>query len=334
MQLTAVNKNVSGIIYMLVAMLALSTMDAVAKFLVKGTFDPIQILAVRSWLILFVMLVYYVSRRRLHQLKTKRPVAHILRGALGFLAPYCFFKSLQTLPLGDATVIFFSSTFMITALSWPLLKEKVGFYRWCAVVLGFGGVLVAMDPSGEGAIVSYAYCLFGSFSYALLFLSGRWLSRTESVVSLVFSFNLCMAIVASSLAPLVWVPINAADYLPLLVFSALALIGHYCVTSSFSKADVAVIAPLEYTALIWAIFWGYFIWGDVPGWRVWSGGAIIIACALFVIYRESIAKPKQLKKKAHHEDAEIDIQSFDDEAAAAESTKALPTSSRTKAVDM
>jgi drug/metabolite transporter (DMT)-like permease len=281
------SENLSGIFFMLLAMFSLATMDALAKYLVKDSYDPIQILAMRSWLILFVMLVYYISRNKMHKLRPTKPFAQLARGLFGFIAPYCFFKSLQSLPLADATVIFFSSIFMITVLSGPLLKEKVGIYRWSAVIIGFIGVVIAMDPKGEGDLMSYAYCLMGSFSYSILFISGRWLARTESVDSLVFYFNLCMVIIASSLAPTVWVAVPSEDYLPIVLFSALALLGHFCITNAFSQSNVAVIAPLEYTALIWAVLWGYVIWAEVPGVRVMIGGAIIISCALFVVYRET-----------------------------------------------
>jgi len=281
------NKNLQGILYMLFAMFALATMDALAKYLVKDRYDPTQILAIRGWMIMVVMLLFYASRRKLAKLKPTKPLSQLARGVFGFLAPYCFFKSLQVLPLADATVIFFSSTFMITALSVPLLKEKVGAYRWSAVIVGFIGVLIAMDPQGEGELISLAYCLAGSFSYAILFISGRWLSRTESIDSLVFGFNFCMTLAATALAPSIWVSVAVDDWWAIIVFSMLALLGHFCITHAFSKSDASVIAPLEYTALIWAVLWGYLIWADIPNQQVIIGAVIIIGCALLVIFRES-----------------------------------------------
>jgi len=285
--------NTTGIYYMLVAIFCLGTMDAFAKLLVKERFEPEQILALRSWLILAALLVFYTLRRRLGQLSTQRPLAQIGRGVLGFFAPYCFFKSLQTLPLADATVIFFSSTFMITLLSSLALGEQVGPKRWAAVVLGFIGVLVAIEPTGEGDWISYGYCLLGSLSYAVLFIAGRWLSKTETVISLVFFFNLSLAVFATGLASSQWIPLQTSDYAPLLLFTLLAMVGHICITQAFSRADAALIAPLEYTALIWAVLWGYVIWGDVPSTRVWLGSGIIIGCALFVLYRQQLKPAKR-----------------------------------------
>jgi len=205
----------------------------------------------------------------------------------GFFAPYCFFTSLKTLPLADTSVVFFSGTFMITALSWPLLKEKVGVHRWAAVIIGFIGVIIAMKPQGDGQLIGYIYCLAGSFAYAILFISGRWLSKTESVVSLVFMFNFGLAIVSTLSVPLVWVPMSGELIMIVFLFSVLALSGHLCLTAAFSKAPVGVIAPFEYTALIWTVILGYFIWQDIPALNVVIGAVIIISCGLYVIYRES-----------------------------------------------
>lgn len=276
-----------GISYMVAGIFLLSVMDAVAKWLVKDTLDPIQLITVRSWFVISVLFGYYSLKNRRIDITPKRPLAQGLRGLIGFLAPYCFFKSLQTLPLADATVIFFSGTFMITALSWPLLKEKVGVHRWSAVIVGFMGVMIAMDPQGTGRSVGYIYCLIGSLTYALLFISGRLLSKTESVISLVFSFNLGLAVICTLLVPFVWVPMTANLLLIVFLFSMLALSGHVCLTTAFSKAPVGVVAPFEYTGLIWTVLLGYFIWGEVPAYNVFAGAIVIVICGIYVIYREA-----------------------------------------------
>lgn len=176
---------------------------------------------------------------------------------------------------------------MITVLSWLWLKEPLGIHRLTAVIIGFIGVVIAMRPSGEGQLLGYAYCLVGSLSYALLFISGRWLSKTESVASLVFSFNLGLAIVCTSLVVFVWVTPSLQTLGLVLIFSFLALFGHFFITLSFSKAQVGVIAPFEYTGLFWSVLLGYVLWGDIPDNNVYLGAVIIIMCSLYVIYREA-----------------------------------------------
>lgn len=286
--------HLQGIFYMVAGIFLLSCMDAMAKWLVKETLDPVQLIAVRSWFVILVLFVYYSLKNKRSEIVPNRPVAQGVRGLFGFFAPYFFFKSLQTLPLADATVIFFSGIFMITALSRPLLRESVGLQRWCAVVVGFIGVVIAMDPQGTGQSIGYVYCLIGSLTYALLFISGRWLSRTETVISLVFSFNLGMAVTSSLLVPLIWVPMSAQLLVTVFLFSMLALAGHVCLTTAFSKAPVGVVAPFEYTGIIWTVMLGYIIWKDIPAGNVIIGAIIIVFCGLYVIYRESKYKSQHV----------------------------------------
>lgn len=279
--------HIQGIVYMVAGIFLLSVMDAVAKWLVKETLDPIQLITVRSWFVITVLFGYYSLTNKRTEITPNRPIAQGIRGLLGFLAPYCFFKSLQTLQLADATVIFFSGIFMITALSWPLLKEKVGVHRWSAVIVGFLGVIIAMNPEGGGQTIGYIYCLIGSLTYALLFITGRLLSKTESVISLVFSFNLGLAITCTLLVPLVWVPMSVNLLVIVFLFSMLALSGHICITTAFSKAPVGVVAPFEYTGIIWTVLLGYLVWSEIPAINVVVGAMIIVCCGLYVIYRES-----------------------------------------------
>ncbi len=282
------NKNIQGIAYMILGIFFLTVMDAIAKLLMQEELDPIQLITIRSWILITLMFGYYSFTKQRHKIRPNKPVVQIVRGMFGFLAPYCFFVSLKVLPLADATVIFFSGTLMVTALSWPLLREPIGVHRWSAVILGFGGVIIAINPGGQGQAIGYIYCLIGSLSYALLFISGRWLSKSESVASLVFSFSLGMAIVCTALVGFVWVPISSASLAAIFLFSILALSGHACLTTAFSKAPVGVISPFEYSALIWSVVLGYLIWDDIPSGNVFVGAAIIVLCGLYVVYRETM----------------------------------------------
>lgn len=273
---------------MLTAMMLFPLMDAVAKWLVIANLSSIQIIAVRSWMMIPIILISLVLRGKIGQLKTRRPYAHIGRGLLGFLAPFTFFTALKHLPLADATVVFFSSTFILTAFSGLLLKEQVGIHRWSAVVVGFIGVVIAMNPQGNGELPAYFLVLCSSFMYSFLFLSGRHLSASDSVISMVFSLNLMMGLVGSVLLPWVWVPMDWTTIAILLLMTVIALTAHILLTEAFSRAQVSALAPFEYTSLIWAAMIGYLVWGDFPSLQMWTGAAIIIGSGLYVIHRESM----------------------------------------------
>ncbi|MDH3759402.1 MAG: DMT family transporter [Gammaproteobacteria bacterium] len=280
--------NLLGIVLMMLAMLLFEVMDAVAKWLLIADMSAIQVIAIRSWMILAMVPLILVVRGELAELRIERPVQHLLRGMLGFLAPFCFFTSLKILPLADATVVFFSAAFFLTAASALVLKEQVGIHRWGAVVVGFSGVVIAMDPQGGAAVGSYLLALCGAVVYAFIFIWGKQLSKRDSVISLVLSLHLGMGVSACLLLPWVWVPVSAEMLGMLLLMAVIALIAHFIFTLAFARADVSVLAPFEYTALIWATIIGYVIWLDFPSPRVWSGAVIIIGCGLYVIHRESL----------------------------------------------
>ena len=282
--------NFTGIVLMIVAMMLFPLMDAVAKWLVINNISSIQIIAVRSWMMIPVILLTLSLRGDIKRLKTEQPVVHVVRGLFGFLAPFAFFTALKQLPLADATVVFFSSVFILTALSALLLKEHVGIHRWSAVVLGFVGVVIAMNPQGDGELSAYLLVLGSSTMYSFLFISGKYLSKKDSAISLVFSLILMMGMVSSALLPWVWVPMPWTIIGMIALMTTIAFGAHIAFASAFSRAPVSLLAPFEYTALIWAALFGYLVWADIPSLRMWAGAAIIIACGLYVIHRESLHK--------------------------------------------
>ena len=279
-----------GIGLLMLSTLLFVVMDAMVKYLVGDGLSPVQLLAVRSWMITLMIVAWLAARGQLTELHTRQPGIHLLRGCLGFVAPYTFFTALKTLPLADATVIFFSSTFVMTAASALFLGERVGPHRWAAVVVGFGGVVVAMNPGGGGDLAAYLLVLCATLAYALLFLSGRYLTRRDSVISVVLSFNLGVGAIATLLAPWHWAPLSTGMSLAIALVAVFAFAGHFAFSAAFARADVSLLAPFEYLALVWAVAIGYLVWGDVPTPAVWTGAAIIVAAGMYVIQREAAAR--------------------------------------------
>jgi len=271
---------------MLIAIGLLSTMDAIAKWLLENSVHVIQVLSLRSILIVVFMLVAFSATNHLHQIKTKRLKAQCLRGLSGFLAPLCFFLGISQMPLTAAVVVFFSSIFMTTIMSVFFLNEKVGIHRWAAVVVGYIGVYIAIRPDSGGSAVGYGLVLLSSFMYTVLFVSGRRMSNTETVSSLVFFYNLGVGCVACILLPWFWQSMSAQLWLWVAVLSAFAVAGHFSITQAFSSGEASLIAPFEYTSIIWTIAFDVLIWHELPGNSTWLGAIIIVASGLYVIYRE------------------------------------------------
>jgi len=279
---------VRGILYMVVAISLLSFMDAIAKWLIMGGLAVIQLVFLRSVLIVPTLLISYGSTGQLKQLKPASFKAHAVRGVLGSAAPIFFFLGIKSIPLTDAVVVAFSSIFFITILSIIFLHEKVGPHRWASIIIGFVGVLIVANPQGGGDLFGYILVFCGSTVYAMLFVAGRYLSATETVPSLVFSFNLCVGLVALLFMPWFWQTIPMADGIKVLVFAALALGGHFFITMAFAQSEASLIAPFEYTSVVWAIVFDIVLWQTYPTLSVILGACIVIGSGLYITYRESL----------------------------------------------
>lgn len=269
---------------------ALTAMDALAKTLVQQGVNPMQILGLRIFLIAPAIFAYYWYNDQLSDLVPVRLKFQILRACIGFGAPFCFFFSLKYLPLSDATISSYSSIMLITVLSHFVLREKVGVHRWGAVVVGFFGVYIATSPSGDGEILGYALVFIAALAYAVLMITGRILSRTDSVGSMVITYNLCVGLIGLCFAPFVWHELTVSMWITIMGIGALALTGHLCVTVAFTRSQTSVIAPFEYTSLIWAIVIEFALWHYLPEQRTVLGALLIICAGLYVLYRENLQK--------------------------------------------
>ena len=287
------NRIARGAAGILIGIALLAAMDAVAKLLVIDGIHALQILAMRSVIIVVALLVLFVAKRNLNELRPTRPWIQAIRGIVGIIAPLAFFLSLKSLPLTDAVVTFFTSAFAITIVSAVLLKERVGVHRWCAVIVGYIGVIIAMSPTGTGSLGGYALVLVSSVAYAGLFTSGRWLTETESISSLVFSYNAGSGLVACLLLPWIWSTMQPGDWMLMSLLSLLAVTGHFAMTYAFSVAEASSIAPFEYSALLWAILFDYLLWDSQPVAATLLGAVIIVASALYVLMREKINQRKE-----------------------------------------
>ncbi len=281
-----------GIISMLLGVIILSVMDAVVKWLVMHNVEVIMILAVRGWMIITALTIYLFFAKNntaasgFSVLKTDHPWIHLIRAVIGFFAPFLFFTSLEFIPLADATAIFFCTTFFMTAGSVPFLGERVGVYRWLAIITGFIGVLLITRPGTDVFHPASLLALGAGAAYAFMVLAGRLLSRKDSTFKLVFYFNLAYTVIATVMLPFFWQALDLSVFGFIIIVAILAVAGHFALTTAFASAPVAIIAPYEYTAMIWAICLGYLIWGDIPTQLAWAGIALITAAGLFIAWRE------------------------------------------------
>ena len=279
--------NLAGIASMVAGVFCLATMDALAKFLGEG-YPVMQLVFLRSAIALPLLLaIAWVSEGGFAGLRTRRPWVHVARSGLVALAIFTFYTALTYLPLAEVTAIAFAAPLIMTALSHPLLGERVGWRRWSAVLVGFLGVLIVVKPGTAAFQPAALIALAAAFFYALMLMTARKFAPSESAISLVVWSTAGAGLVAGALMPFAWTPVAAADGGWFLALGGLGAVTMLLLTRAFHLAPAAVVAPFDYTALIWALGYGWLIWGEVPAPTTWAGAAVIAGAGLYVTHRES-----------------------------------------------
>lgn len=274
-----------GLIVFGVLMFAIS--DAITKSLV-GAYSVPQIVFVKTIPALIVMMPWFLSRKRIGRMKSKRPVALFFRSLLGLAEMACFFIALRTVPLADATALYYAAPLIATALSVPLLGEQVGWRRWIAIGAGFLGMLLIVKPEATGMSMGVMFVLIGTGLYALLMVANRYLGRTETTTAMVVYAFILEAVVMGVLTPFYWVPMPLNDFLIMAALGLISTLGVFAFVRAYVIAPVSTIAPFDYTALIWAVLFGYVFWNEVPELEVWMGAGLILLCGLYVLHREHV----------------------------------------------
>jgi len=233
------------------------------------------------------LLLWIGWNRNLDAWRTQRPMAHVVRAAIGLTTMILAFSALAYLPLAEATTIGFAAPLFAVALSALVLKEKVGRHRWSAVVLGFVGVLVVMRPGGtQVPAIGLALAISAAFGVALVTITIRQIGRTESTQTTVLWFSLLSMAALGTLLPFY---ARMHDPWTWGILAALGLFGgagQLFLTSSLRYAPVSAVVPFDYTQLLWAVMLGWFVFADQPPATTWAGAAVIIASGLYTVYRE------------------------------------------------
>ncbi|GKX33322.1 MAG: membrane protein [Rhizobiaceae bacterium MnEN-MB40S] len=278
-------QRLSGIALMCFGVACLCVNDALAKAL-TASYSPLQIMFMRNIIALPFAILMALKMGGVSALKSTRPVTHLMRTVLWIAATLLFFTSVKLLQLAEATALIFVAPLFITAISALFLREHVGWRRWLAVIVGFIGVVIVIRPGGSTFQPASLLPVATALIYALLMISARWVDARESMWTLMLYLTGCSAFLSSFVTPFFWSAIRLED---LWLFVAIALFGTAgmtMMTQAFRLAPAVVIAPLDYTALIWATALGWFIWGEVPDPVTYLGATVIISSGVFIIVRE------------------------------------------------
>ena len=287
------NPQIAGVGFKIASALLFTIMGGLIKEV--GTDYPTgQVVAFRSLFALVPLVLFLRWQGDLATaLKTERISGHFLRGGVGVISMFLNFAGLARLPLADATAIFYAAPIFTVALAALLLKEKVKLYRWSAVSIGFFGVILTLLPHlGEGAPGGQTQFLGAIFSLSAAFVAGfamiqvRRLTETEATGSIVLYFSLSSTLFGVLTLPFGWVWPSTDEYFILIAIGILGGTAQICMTQSYRLGDASLIAPFEYSSMLFALLIGYFAFGDVPAPLVLIGAVIILCAGIFVILRE------------------------------------------------
>lgn len=271
--------------WMMGAVFLLATMDVAIKALVAH-YPSLQVAFLRCAVSAPLFAAWMVVMNR-DLFRTRHLRAHGARAALGLVMLWAIGESFREMPLADAYAIFFAAPLLIALLSGPVMKEPAGPWRLGACAVGFLGVLVVLKP-GAGALISYgsATALLAVACYAVVALLVRALGREEHSLTIAFWFTALCGTLAAPLVLVGWTPLDAAHWPWIVVLGVTGTLGQVMIVAAFRRAPAGVIAPLDYTHMVWAVFYGWLLWGELPDGRTWVGTAVIVASGLVVIYRE------------------------------------------------
>ena len=273
---------------MLVSVALFALMDAGLKTL-SAHYPPFQVAAMRGLSSLPLVLGWALASAGAGALLRVRWPLHLVRGVLGIVMMASFVYALKRLPLSTAYSIFFVAPLLITALSVPILGEHVGPRRWTAIAIGLLGVLVVLRPTGEGVLTLAGLAvLVAAFGYAVSAILVRVLARTDSTQATTFWLLALMALGAGLLAWPGWVPLRGEHAAIIAGIGIAGALGQYTITEAFRSGEASLVAPLEYSALVWGVLLDLSLWGVLPDGLTWLGAAIIVGSGLYLIRRERV----------------------------------------------
>jgi S-adenosylmethionine uptake transporter len=278
-----------GIAFALIAFSIFSCADAGVKWLTER-YSVFQIIFVSNLFTLIPVALLIRHEGGLHKLRPRHPWLVGLRSILLAIDMVLVFYAFVELPLADAYALIFAVPMVVTALSVPILGEKVGWRRWSAVVVGFIGVLIVLRPGiaelKAGHIAAISSALFFGLSLILV----RRMGKDESTGGLIFWMVVALLAVSAPVMPEVYVPMSWPDLGLLAVLGLLSGAGHLMLIRAFRLAPSAIVAPFHYSQMIWAVFFGLFLFGDIPDAWVISGSAVIIGSGLYILWRETVRR--------------------------------------------
>ena len=281
---------------MFISVCSFSLMDVIVKW--SDDYPVGQVLFFRGFCGIIPILFLIPKERFFDFYKTERPALHIKRCLAGLIAIVSIFVALRNLPLATVVSISFASPIFTTIFSIFLLKEKVGFYRWLAVFVGFIGIIIISEPGFSSLNIYYIYPIIFCLGLSYVAIAIRKLSSTEPVWLISFFFSFSILIFSFFSLYQQWIIPSFIDLILLSSIGILGGIANLWLSQSYKYSEVSLVSPLKYLALVFAIIFGYLVWDEIPTIKTLMG-AVLVILSSFVIFRREMSLKKQLSVARH-----------------------------------
>ena len=290
------SKNQLGFLYMFMSVCAFSIMDLIVKW--SDSYPLGQVLFFRGF---FGVIFYFfiIPRERLKNFYyTKRAGLHFLRCLFGLIALISIFIALRNLPLATVVSISFAAPIFTTIFSIFFLSEKVGLYRWLAVIVGFVGIVIITEPGFTSLNIYFIYPIIFCLGLSYVAIAIRQLSSTEPIWLISLNFSIAITVASFFTIPFGWVMPEIRDLFLLSLIGIFGGVANLWLSQSYKFSEVSLVTPLKYLALVFAIIFGYFIWEEIPTIKTIAGSILVIISSI-IIFRREIALKKQVSVPRH-----------------------------------
>ena len=290
------SKNQLGFLYMFLSVCAFSIMDLIVKW--SEHYPLGEVLFFRGF---FGLLFYFfiIPRERFKDFYyTKRAGLHFLRCIFGLIALLAIFIALRNLPLATVVSISFAAPIFTTIFSIFFLSEKVGLFRWLAVLVGFIGIIIITEPGFSSLNIYYVYPIIFCLGLSYVAIAIRQLSTTEPVWLISLNFSAAITLVSIFTIPFGWIMPNIKDLVLLSLIGIFGGVANLWLSQSYKFSEVSLVTPLKYLALVFAIIFGFFIWDEIPTFKTLLGALLVITSSVIIFRREIVLK-KQVSIPRH-----------------------------------
>ena len=291
-------KNQLGFLYMFLSVCTFSVMDLLVKW--SSDYPTGEVLFFRGFFGLLPTF-FLIPKNKLRTFyTTKRSKEHLFRCLMGLMALIAIVVALRELPLAVVVSLSYAAPLFITVLSIFLLSEKVGIFRWLAVLIGFVGVIIIAEPGFKGMNYLYFLPLIFCIGMAFVTITIRKLSTTEPIWLISIFFTITISIAGLATIPMGWKMPNFQDFILLALIGVTGGSANLFLTQSYKLSEVSLVAPLKYLALVFAIFFGYFIWNEIPTIKTLIGASLVVLASL-IIFRREIYHKQKIPSTTRHE---------------------------------